>query len=211
MRAIVKSIHLRSWLVIPLLTTVCPSVAADFPIEAKTADGKTVDLYEDGTWRPKSLQLGHIVIRKSDFATQPFKSKLGFYEEWIDQRLWKESQADGDFEYVFEHARGEAWCGIIPERVQLTQDALAKAMLTNLQQADPNAKLQQRSKAYVNSLPGELIEISGTVEGVVASYYAFAWSGNKGTVQITCWTSTNLMDEYRPVFNDFIGGFTLAE
>lgn len=190
--------------------TPAMSALADFPLEAKTSDGNIVVLHEDGTWRPKTLQLDHSILRKSDFATRQLTSRLKFYEFWIDPKLWKDAQAEGAFEYLFEHQSGEAWCGIIPERVQLTRDALLKAVIYNVQQAAPNAKLEQRSKAYVNGLGGEVVELSGTFEGFFASYHTFLWSGDKGTVQLTCWTSQSVLDEYRPVFNDFFGGFLLA-
>lgn len=185
--------------------------ATSFPIEATTADGKIVVLHEDGTWRPKTLQLDHSVIRKSDFATRVLKSRLKFYEFSVDPKIWKDHQATGAFEYDFEHTDGEAWCGIIPERIQVTQDALVKVAVANLQKTDQSGKLEQRSKAYVNGLGGEVVELSARVEGFFLSYYTFLWSGSKGTVQITCWTSSNVVEEYKPIFNDFFGGFLLAE
>lgn len=187
------------------------SASAEFPIEAKTSDGKIVVLHEDGTWRPKTLQLDHRILRKSDFATRQLKSRLKFYEFWVDSKLWKDIQAEGAYEYSFEHQSGEAWCGIIPERIQVTRAGLVKGAVSNLHQVDPNGKLEQRSKAYVNGLGGEVVELSGTSDEFLISYHTFLWSGDKGTVQIACRTSRNILDEYRPVFSDFIGGFMLVE
>lgn len=202
-----------------LIAVICTALsassafaAAGFPMEAKTADGKTVTLYEDGTWRPKTLQLSHSILRKSDFATKKHVSRLRFYEFWSDPKIWAISPPGENehFEFLFEHRGGEAWCGIIPERMQLTQEGLVKAALQNFQAADKTGKFVQRSIAFVNALKGDVVEFSGTVEGVYITYYSFLWSGAPGTAQISCWTSTNLIDEYRPIFNDVFGGFLLV-
>lgn len=185
--------------------------AQKFPIEAKTPDGKAVVLYEDGTWRPKTLQLDHTVIRKSEFATKMLTSRAGFYEFWIDEKTWISDTPSGDFEYMFSHKSNEAWCGIIAERIQMTKDALPAAIMKNLTTQDPEAKLIQKSKAYVNGLAGEVLEISATTQGYLITYYPFIWTGSKGTVQLYCWAPQNLMEEYRGSFNDFFGGFILTQ
>ena len=189
------------------------ALASDYPIEAKTSDGKTVNLYEDGTWRPKTLKVDHEIIRKDKFATSVLQSRLRFYEFWYDPKLWQpEEPAQGEaFEVVFTYqgATDEAWCGIIPERSQMTQDALVGAVFQNFQSAAADTKMLQRSRAYVNSLRGDIVEMTGTFDGFHIAYSTFAWSGNPGTVQITCWTFPNLLDEYRPIFGKFYGGFEL--
>lgn len=186
--------------------------ASGFPMDANTPDGKSVTLYEDGTWRPKTLELGHSILRKSTFATKKHSSRLRFYEFWSDRKIWsaQSPQENEHFEFLFQHKGGEAWCGIIPERMQLTQDGLVKAALQNFQAADKSGKFVQRSMAFVNALKGDVVEFSGTLDGVYISYYSFLWSGAPGTAQLSCWTSTNLIDEYRPIFNDFFGGFMLV-
>jgi len=203
-------------LAIPFTALLCmllslPSVAIDFPIEATTADKKVVLLYEDGTWRPKTLQLDHSVIRKGDFSTKKLSSKVGFYEFWYDPKAWVVKSPEGTFEYLFEHKSEEAWCGVIPERIQMTKEALANANFYNLRFLAPDATLVQKSKAFVNGLGGEAIELKATMEGYYLSFYTFAWTGAKGTVRLTCWTSQNLLDEYRDTFHDFFGGFLLVD
>lgn len=185
--------------------------AQEFPLEAKTSDGKTVLIYEDGTWRPKTLQLSHSVIRRSEFATKRVASRLGFYEFMYDPNAWKPEATEGSFEHSYIHRSEEAWCGIIPERMQMTKDALSQAVLTNLRSSAPDGALVQKSKAFVNGLAGEVLEMKATYEGYFITYYTFVWTGAKGTVQLTCWTSQNLIDEYRDDFHDFYGGFALVD
>jgi hypothetical protein len=204
---------LRNFLMAALLLSlpVPRCYATTFPIDAKTLDGSSVILYEDGTWRPKTLQLDHSIIRKGQFANELHKSKLGFYEFWVDRKAWQAEDASGAFEFNFAHADGEGWCGIIPERIQLTKEALRSAVLNNAKSSDPNASLAQSSNAFVNGLSGEVLEVSANMEGMYISYYMFLWSGSKGTVQIICWSGSTVIDEYRPVFNDFFGGFLLSQ
>lgn len=83
--------------------------------------------------------------------------------------------------------------------------------MKNLTTQDPEAKLIQKSKAYVNGLAGEVLEISATTQGYLITYYPFIWTGSKGTVQLYCWAPQNLMEEYRGSFNDFFGGFILTQ
>jgi hypothetical protein len=187
------------------------SYSGEFPMEAKTNDGSAVTLYEDGTWRPKTLQLDHRIIRKGDFANQLVKSRFGFFEFWVDPKIWHREQDSGAFEFSYAHNDNEAGCGVIPERVQMTQDALRNAVLKNVQATDSKAKIAQESKAFVNGLGGQVVELNATVEGLFITYYTFLWTGSKGTVRIACWTASAVIDVYRPVFNDFFGGFMLTE
>jgi len=203
--------RIRTFLALAALTYPMLSSAATFPIEAKTGDGKTVMLYEDGTWRPKTLQLDHSVIRKGQFATKMVASRFGFYEFWYDPNAWVPGPAAGAFEHLFTHKDEEAWCGIIPERIGMTKEALGNAVLSNLKSTDPEGALVQRSKAFVNGLGGEVLELKATVDGYFVSYYSFIWTGARGTVQVTCWTGQSLMDEYRDAFHDFYGGFVLVD
>lgn len=185
--------------------------AQSFPLEAKTGDGQSVMLYEDGTWRPKTLQLDHSIIRKSQFATKQAVSRYGFYEFWFDPGSWSPGSPEGAFEHFFSHKDEEAWCGIIPERIGMTRDALANALVVNLRSTAPDGALVQRSRAFVNGLEGEVVELRATVDGYFVSYYSYVWTGPRGTVQLTCWTGQGVLDEYRDVFHDFYGGFMLAE
>lgn len=187
------------------------SHSSEFPIEAKTTDGGFVTLFEDGTWRPKTLKLEHSIIRRGEFASKSVKGKYGFYEFWFDPKLWYQIDSTGAHEFSFAHINNEAGCVIIPERIQMTQDALRKAIISNIKEQDPNARMVQHSKAFVNGLSGEVVEQNATLDGIFVTYYTFLWSGSKGTIQVACWTGSNLTDEYLPIFTDFFGGFMLTE
>ena len=188
------------------------AAAARFPMDATTPDGKSVTLYEDGTWRPKTLELSHSVIRKSDFATARYGSRLGFYEFMVDPKLWSPMTGSAkSAEFQFQNKSGEAWCEVFATRIQMTQDSVLESAVRDMQAADKSGKVIQTSVAFVNALRGNVFEWRGTVQGVVASFYTFVWSGAPGSVQLTCWTSANLANEYRSAFNDFFGGLLLAE
>lgn len=204
---------MRSILLLAVFTMLSAGVFAQkFPLEANTPDGKTVVLYEDGTWRPRTLVLDQAIIRKTDFATLKLPSKLGFHEFWVDPKLWKATPPpNASMERFFTHESQEAWCGIIPERIQVTREALAKSSLGYMTRVDANARVEQKTRAFVNGMRGDVQEVNATVEGFFLTYYVFLWSGSSGTVQISCWTSQNLIEEYKPVFNDFFGGFMLLE
>lgn len=186
--------------------------AVDYPIEAKTADGETVNLYEDGTWRPKTLKVDHEIIRKDQFATATLESRLRTFDFSYDPKLWELGENHNEvseMSFTYKGVADEAWCRIISERAQMTQDTLVSVVLQNFQAGVPDGKILQYSKAYVNGLRGDIVELEGTVDGFHVAFSTFATTGSRGTVQISCWTFQNLLDEYRPVFAKFYGGFFL--
>ena len=208
-----KTIFMPSIILLVVLAAISTSIFAQkFPIEANTPDGKTVVLYEDGTWRPRTLVLDQAIIRKTQFATVKLPSKFGFHEFWVDPKLWVTTTPPSvDVERFFTYENREAWCGVIPERMQITREALSKVSFENIKRLDGRARIEQQSRAFVNGLHGDVFEATATVDGFLVTYYGFLWSGSAGTVQMTCWTSQNLIEEYKPIFNDFFGGFMLLE
>ena len=112
--------------------------------------------------------------------------------------------------FAFQGHGDEAWCGLIPERAQLRQEGLINAIELNLKEVADEARMVQRSRAFVNGLRGDIVEMEASFDGFDAVYLTFAWSGSPGTIQVSCWTFPNLIDEYRPKFAEFYGGFELT-
>ena len=48
-----------------------------------------------------------------------------------------------------------------------------------------------------------------TVDNENAAYRAFYYSDSHGTVELICWTQTNLLDEYSEIFFQWISGFEI--
>ena len=91
----------------------------------------------------------------------------------------------------------------------MDQDVLVSNVFQNMRDVAPNAKIAQQVKSYVNGLRGDIVEIEAFFDGYNLSFLSYVTSGRRGTVQLNCWTTENLIDEYRPVFMSFYGGFFL--
>lgn len=204
---------MRIKMLVPLVLAIAATsgLAADrFPIDATTEDGKTVTLHEDGTWRPRATDPEQLKFGKGELATQRHASRLKFFELWVDPKVWKLGKSEGDHEFNFEHNSGEAWCSVIPERIQMTQEGLATAALTNFREVDPKATMGRRYKASVSGVEGEVVEMSGASSGYLITFHSLLLTGRHGSVQLSCWTSPNLLEEYRRTFDEFFGGYVLV-
>ena len=51
------------------------------------------------------------------------------------------------------------------------------------------------------------MQMDGTIQGIKFTYYGYYFSSPNGTIQLLTYTSSNLLNEYKKEFEDFLNGF----
>jgi S1-C subfamily serine protease len=120
-------------------------------------------------------------------------------------------QAFGDkADAQFRHQNGEAFFRIIAERTQMTFEGLEAQVVANARTADPQARIARKGWRTVNGERVMVLEIEATVTGIPIVYYGHYYTGTIGTIQIVGWTSRNLLDEHRVLFDGVASGLQIG-
>jgi hypothetical protein len=206
--------HALTTLVLALIL-VAPAVAEE-PITATTASGRVVLLYPDGTWKyqdetpaPSTAALTRFV--KAPAATEKLPLNQGKVVLHFDPLKWKQEKTEEPGVYGLNHIGGDGYAKIIAERLQIPIDSLRKIALINAKEAAPDARIVKEEKRTVNGNDVLHLQIEGTIEGIPFVYLGYYYSGKEGAVQVITFTGTNLLEEYRKDFEEFLNGFTTVK
>ena len=198
-----------------LLPVFCPEVSAQAPIRARTETDKEVLLYPDGTWKyAEEVKVAPSTDRiyvKPASARKLFKSKTGNCGIWVDESKWKvdANSANEDFEFQFVHTNSDGYAGVIVERISMPVNALKEVVLENVKKLDPNAKLVSEEKRQVNGNEVLSLIVELTSHQIPFTFHYYLYAGKAGSIQVVTWTGTNLFDEYKQDFTNFLNGLEL--
>ncbi len=178
---------------------------------ARTADGKEVILYPDGTWKHVETPVVHppSSYSKPTSSNKLIKGKYGTYGIWIDDKKWKKSevQFSPQAEYSFVHTAGDGYAMIVPERIQMPLETLKSFALKNAQKAAPDARITFEEKRDVNDNKVLCMKIKGTIQSIPFTYLGYYYAGKAGTIQVITYTAQNLFAEFESDFTKFLNGF----
>jgi hypothetical protein len=141
------------------------------------------------------------------------KAPKGPFGVWMNSQKWtlKDSKEETGNKLTFTHKSGDAYAMMIGERVQLSLDALKKAALENAKGVAPDIKIVSDEKRTVNGKEMMCLKMSGTIETTPFVYYGYYYGGSEGTLQVICYTSANLFDEFKGDFDDFLNGTQIGQ
>lgn len=203
------------------LVTAMTIMATEAPVKtinATTDDGKKVVLYDNGKWDYASgskefiIKSTGTVFTKPATATKEIKGKRANYSVWIDPAKWAvmKTPLSEDAELSFSHNNGDAYAIVIAERAIIPTEGLANIVLQNAQSAAPNAKIIKSEDRIVNGKKVKFVAITGTIQEINFVYNYYLYSDSNGTMQVLCFTTDNLFEEYQGDFNDFLNGFVVS-
>src|SRR6516164_1157305 len=118
---------------------------------ARTEDGKTVKLNENGTWQyvtkdreTHADSITHIYA-KPQLSTSYVKSARNRFGFWYDKNIWKLApKTSNEFtEFELGMSKGDGYAMFISERIELDLDQLKKIVIRNAQQEDPNIVVEK--------------------------------------------------------------------
>src|SRR5438105_563707 len=166
---------------------------------AKTTDGKEVILRSDGTWSYAGE------YTKDKAATLAYKGKRGTFAMHLVADTWKKADKVDNpaVEAVFIHKDGEIMAIIVAERIEVSQNALKKAVLDNMRAKDENARIVFEEKRTVNGKELLCLTVEATIDGVPATFHMYLYSGPEGSIQLITGTARKLFKELKPEMEVF--------
>lgn len=203
-------------------------------VKAYTEYGDTIYVYDNGTW---SFELEdfteneitdgfnedeYLVIDTiheaqllSPTATKEVSTNINQFTFKYDHEIWKRvppGEYNDEAEFAFKYRNKDIWCIIITEETEITKEAILKiarnTLEENLNHKIDVLKTEERSVNGYSILRGALETENAGVKLVFDSYY---YSDERGTTQITTWTSTNLWKKYENEIINFLNGIVILE
>ncbi|GAB3688894.1 hypothetical protein GCM10027592_04550 [Spirosoma flavus] len=197
-----------------LLMSLSFSVYAQ--IKAVTDKGDEVLLYANGTWKyskdtePATTEISTnpIPFKRStsaDFLLKSNRASIGF---WLNPQKWTfKKGAEGEAaEYKLQAKNGDLYGMIIAEKIQVPLNMLKNIALKNARVAAPDIQLQQEEYRTVNGQRVLHLKMTGTIEGIVFTYYSYNYSDAGGTIQFLVYSSEKLMQQNQAVAEELLNG-----
>ncbi|WP_019614887.1 hypothetical protein [Psychromonas ossibalaenae] len=184
---------------------------------AVTEEGNIVILNDNGTWvyeTPDAVYGSEIPTNKQKFvkpeeSTFKVKSTRNDSGVWLDAKSWgfNKTSSNSDAEYQFQLKGEDLYGMLIPERIEIRLEALAKIALDNAKLAASNIKRTKIEYRDVNGLKVIYMEMQGTMQGIDVTYAGYYYSNKTGSTQLVTWTGTTLFEKYESEVHNFLNGF----
>jgi hypothetical protein len=131
---------------------------------------------------------------------------------WIDPQKWERaSSEENPIKIDFNHKKGEAYAILIAERVSFSMELLKKAAVANAKKAMPDVKIASEEKRVVKGKELLCLKLTGTVQGTPYIYYGYYYGGSERSLQVVTYTASNLFDEFKQDFDDFLNGTRIGQ
>lgn len=112
---------------------------------------------------------------------------------------------DDDFQYV----ANDTWIRIIAEEAELGYEYMLEAILSNAQDADPNARIIENGFRNVNNINIMWATIDAEVTSIPITYYYHVYTGTEGTVQIISFTMQNIFENRLELIEEVASSFKI--
>lgn len=185
-------------------------------IKAVTSTGREVILYSDGTWKyeneeteeKKEIPTNPIKFEKEKESTFLLKSKkfnIGIYlnpKKWI----FKKATENPEAEYELQLKEGDLYAMLIAEKMEVPLETLRTVVIENAKEMAPDVRVIHEEYRIVNGLKVLLMQMNGTLQGIKFSYYGYYFSNANGTLQLTAYTSQNLINSFKSECEKLLNG-----
>ena len=140
------------------------------------------------------------------------KARKGSFGVWIDPKKWtQESSEEDPIKISFNHKAGDAYAMVISERIGLTTETLKNAAVANAKKVMPDVKIVSEEKRVVKGKELVCLKLAGTLRGTPFIYYGYYYGGSEGTLQVVTATASNIFDEFKQDFDDFLNGTQIGQ
>jgi hypothetical protein len=100
---------------------------------------------------------------------------------------------------------------VIAERIGGSTSGLRDVAIENAKAAAPDSRVVFEKERTVNGTQILNMRIDGKIKGIDFSYYGYYWGGKAGLLQVVAYTGTNLFDEFKEDFSDFLNGLVILK
>jgi DNA-directed RNA polymerase subunit RPC12/RpoP len=136
----------------------------------------------------------------------------GPFGVWIDPQKWERaSSEENPIKIDFNHKKGEAYAILIAERISFSMELLKKAAVANAKKAMPDVKIASEEKRVVKGKELLCLKLTGTFQGTPYIYYGYYYGGSGRSLQVVTYTASNLFDEFKQDFDDFLNGTRIGQ
>jgi len=131
----------------------------------------------------------------------------GPFGVWIDTQKWKRNSSEENLiKITFDHKKGEAHAIMIAERISFSMESLKKAAVANAKKVALDVKIASEEKRVVNVKELLCLKFTATIQGTPYIHYGYYYSGSERNLQVVTYTASNLFDEFKQDFDDFLNG-----
>ena len=205
-----------------LFIFACGSNSDGDSLMAKTQDGRTVILHDDGTWEFYEKETAGAPGSPTDYkakapsgATKKVSDPKGIVDLWYAADKWtaypNPEKLSPDASFALIHKTKDAYALGIIERISMPLETLKKIAVENARKVAPDAEVVLDEERQISGTSATIMGITGTIDGIPFRYHSFYWTGEKGSVQVITYTSQNLFEEYVDDFNDLLNGIELKQ
>ena len=208
-----------------LLSAFC-SFSLHAQMEAYTANGDTVLLFDNGKWDYKNNQVASEETEEKSLppfnpekfskpksAKEVAKGKNGAYEIWYNASKWdrsvKKNQDGTDMEFNLTNKEG--FVLTIFERAEFPLNTLRDVALLNAERVATEFEILKEEMRTVNGREILCLQFAATIQGVKFIYMGYYTSFSEGSLQILAFSYQNLFKEFEPHFEDFLNGLIIKE
>ncbi len=136
----------------------------------------------------------------------------GPFGVWIDSQKWKpNSSEENPIKITFNHKKGKAHAIMIAQRISLSMESLKKAAVANAKKVALDVKIASEEKRVVNGKELSCLKFTATIHGTPYTYYGYYYGGSERSLQVVTYTASNLFDEFKQDFDDFLNGTRIGQ
>lgn len=183
--------------------------------------GKVVNLFDDGTWKyhvnegEGMTKIETLEVSRPKASNFLIKSERLKYGVWLDKKKWEFTKNPDDdrtpSEYSFRRKGEDAYGLIIAEKIEIPIENLLDIAYQNLLRVAPDGILVKKECRKFDNLVVHFLQMEGTIQGVKFVYLGYYYSDKNGSIQFLCYTSQNLLNQYRPDIESLLNGFVILE
>lgn len=183
-------------------------------IKAVTENGKKVILHDNGQWSfiktNENIHPNLGAYTKNIEATSFVDSKIKTLSFWYNPNNWNvEKLTDGSAEYQFSGKNEELYARIITEKINVPKDLMRQIIESNARKAAQVFDPIEESEINVNGIPVNLLKVKVEIQGMKLVFIYYYFSSEIGTIQLFCYTSQEIMEEYEETILDFMNGIVI--
>jgi hypothetical protein len=193
---------------------------------AVTDSGRIVMLNDNGTWQYEETvsasdiaEVGADTVVDASYKKyfRPAASKAILKSErnksaiWYNTQVWrKNSSAFSEAsEFSMTTVKGDGYCTIVTEALQLTYAIMKEAVVKNAQNLSTDFTITSEEFRNVNGKRVMCLTAKASNKGMKFSFMYYIYTGSTGTTQLICYTSDNIFNQRKKDFEDLMNGFVI--
>ena len=207
---------IRILILLAVVLVIIGGLALSQDLRAKTNDGRSVILKDDGTWQFLKKNQSSLATRKASSSnprrrTTEITAKGGNFGLRYDPSVWIPQENPHPGRTVFQHKDGDVYGVLIVDRVSVTTESMKQIAIVNARTIAPDIEVTSEEYHYLNGMKVLSLKMEGTFQGMTFIYYGYYYGSESGGVQCVTYCGRNLFKEYEPQMTEFLEGLVIKQ